>query len=356
MSQPPNLHKQSDEIDLIELFRTLWMKKRLIIFVTLAVTLAAAAYAFLTPPVYRAQASIMPPTLSDIAGFNLARNKDIGLEPFKIDDVYRVFTRNLQSDQSKRRFYSEVYLPSLTDDQKKASRDTLYKKFLERVAIAGPTNSQPDRFVLNIEGSDPIEAAQWAELYIKNVEQQSIKEMLSNAQSEIDVRGRNLMQQIETLRYSAKVRREDRMMQLKEALKVAQTIGLQNPPMIAGQMNDQLSAIMEGNLTYMRGAKALKAEIDALAQRASDDPFVPELRNLQEQHALYASLRIQPERVAVYRLDGTFETPDEPIKPKKSLILILGIVLGLVLGSFAALIQVISNNSRSSGKTAGNTV
>lgn len=340
MSQTPNIHQRNDEIDLFELFQKLWMSKWLIIGVTLAVTLVAAAYAFLTPPVYRAQAAVMPPSLSDIAGFNLARNKDIGLEPFKVDDVYRVFTRNLQSDQSKRRFYSEVYLPSLDEDQKKTSRDALYNAFLKRLNVAGPTAAQPDRFILSVEGSDPVEAAQWAERYIRDVEQQSIQEMLNNAQSEIEVRGRNLTQQIETLRESAKARREDRLVQLEEALKVAKVIGLENPPMIAGQMNDQLSAIMEGNLTYMRGAKALKAEINALAQRKSDDPFVPELRNLQEQHALYVSLHIQPERVAVYRLDGAIETPDQAIKPKKILILLLGMVLGLMLSIFAALIHV----------------
>ena len=356
MSLPPNVHKQSDEIDLVELIQKLWMKKWLIIGVTLGATLVAAAYAFLSPPVYRAQASVMPPTLSDIAGFNLARNKDIGLEPFKIDDVYRVFTRNLQSEQSKRRFYNEVYLPSLTDNQKKASRDALYKGFLGRLTVTGPTKSQSDRFVLNIEGGDPSEAAQWAEIYIKDVEQRSIEEMLGNAQSEIQVRGRNLTQQIETLRESAKIRREDRLAQLKEALKVAQAVGLENPPMIAGQMNDQLSAIMEGNLTYMRGAKALKAEINALSQRASDDPFVPELRTLQEQHSLYSSLRIQPDRVAVYRLDGAIETPDEPIKPKKMLILVLGLVIGFILGVFAALIQIMLVKSRSIGKAAGSAV
>lgn len=346
MSQTPNIHQRNDEIDLFELFQRLWSEKWLIIGITLAAVAIAGGYAFLTTPVYRAQAAVMPPSLSDIAGFNLARNKDIGLEPFKVDDVYRVFTRNLQSDQSKRRFYSEIYLPSLDEGQKKASRDALYGAFLKRLSVTGPTPAQPDRFTLSVEGSDPAEAAQWAERYVYEVEQRSIQEMLNNAQSEIEVRGRNLTQQIETLRESAKVRREDRLVQLEEALKVAQVIGLQNPPMIAGQMNDQLSAIMEGNLTYMRGAKALKAEIDALAQRKSDDPFVPELRNLQEQHALYASLHIQPERVAVYRLDGTIETPDQPIKPKKTLIVLVGAVLGGMLGIFVALIYIFAGSRK----------
>jgi len=347
MSQPPRTPQRNDEIDLFELVQKLWAKKWLIIGVTIGSIAMAGAYAFLTPPVYRAQAAIMPPTLSDIAGFNLARNKDIGLEPFKVDDVYRVFTRNLQSDQTKRRFYTEVYLPSLSEDQRTGPRDALYSRFLKRLAIAGPTAAQPDRFVLSVEGQDPAEAAQWAEHYIKDVEKRSIQEMLNNARSEIQVRGRNLVQQIETLRESARVRREDRSVQLEEALKVAQAIGLENPPMIAGQMNDQLSAIMEGNLTYMRGAKALKAEIEALKQRKSDDPFVPELRGLQEQHALYESLTIQPNRVAVYRLDGAIETPDQAVKPQKALILLLGAVLGGMLGVLAAIANILINRQKS---------
>ncbi len=359
MSQPSNLHKQSDEIDLVELLQKLWAKKRLIIGTTLAATLVAAAYAFLTPSVYRAQVGVMPPMMSDIAGFNLGRNRndipdlnmapyrDVGLEPFKVDDVYRVFTRNLQSDQTKRRFYNSVYLPSLSEDQKIGSRDALYRGFLARLSIAPPTTAQPDRFVLGIEGEDPGQAKRWVERYIEDVEQRSIQEMLDNAQSEIRVRGHNLMRQIETLRESAKARREDRSVQLEEALKVAQAIGLENPPIIPGQMNDQLSSIMEGNLSYMRGAKALKAEIEALKQRKSDDAFVPELRGLQEQLSLYNSLIIQPDRVAVYRLDGIVETPDQPIKPKKISIILVGMLLGGVLGVFAALINMLIVNQRS---------
>lgn len=361
MPHTPNIH-QNDEIDLAELVHKLWMRKWLIIGVTVAVTLIASAYAFLTPPVYRAQAALMPPSLSDIAGFNLARNmlsssseaagtdsdrnSNALLKPFTTKDVYSVFARNLQSDQSKRRFYRDVYLPTLGGEEKKGSQDSLYQGFLRRVSITTPTTAQPDRFVLNIDGLDPAQAAEWAERYIRDVEQRSLEEMLENAQSEIQVRGRNLMQQIETLRDSAKVRREDRLVQLEEALNVAQKIGLENPPMIAGQMSDQLSAIMDGNLAYMRGTKALKAEIEALKKRTSDDPFIPGLRNLQEQYALYTSLQIQPERVAVYRLDGAVQTPDNPIKPKKLLILALGVALGAILGLISALIMIFTERSK----------
>lgn len=43
----------NDEIDLVELFRALWRQRLLIVGVTFAVTLIAAAYAFLATPYYQ---------------------------------------------------------------------------------------------------------------------------------------------------------------------------------------------------------------------------------------------------------------------------------------------------------------
>jgi chain length determinant protein (polysaccharide antigen chain regulator) len=76
-----------------------------------------------------------------------------------------------------------------------------------------------------------------------------------------------------------------------------------------------------------------------LKARESDDPFIPELRNLEEKYKLYANVKLDPERVAVFRQDGEVEQPDTPIKPKKILILALGVVLGGMLGLFIALIR-----------------
>ena len=337
-----------NEIDLVELARNLWARKGIILLITLVFTGVAVGYAVLAKPVYRVQAAVVPPALSEIAGFNLGRNANIGLAPFNVDDVYRVFTRNLQSNQTKRRFYREVYLPSLSEDQKRGSQDAVYQKFLDTVTIVEPPPTQPGRFVLSIDHSDPEIGARWAGQYLADVEQRSVAEMIGNARSEIEVRGRNISQQIDSLRESARVRREDRALQLEEALSVASSIGLENPPVISGQMSDQLTAIMDGNLAYMRGAKALQAEIDALQHRKSDDPFVPELRGLQEQYALYASLKVDPERVAVFRMDGAIETPDAPVRPRKGLVIALGAGLGLIVSVFTALVLIAVRRPRKS--------
>ncbi|MHC5347853.1 GNVR domain-containing protein [Metapseudomonas furukawaii] len=119
---------------------------------------------------------------------------------------------------------------------------------------------------------------------------------------------------------------------------------MENPPVISGQDAEQISAFMAGGLTYMRGAKALRAELNGLEERASDDPFIPELRNLEEEYDRYTSMQADPGKVAVFWQDGETEIPDEPIKPKRVLSLALGIVLGGMFGLFIALIRLMLNN------------
>ena len=185
---------------------------------------------------------------------------------------------------------------------------------------------------------DPQEAARWAKQYIDLAAQRSMDEMRGNAQRELEVKGRNIQQQIDTLRQVVKERRTDRIARLKEALQVAEAIGVEKPPLIGPQVDQQLSAIMEGSLMYMRGTKALRAEIKALEARISDDPFIPALRGLQEQLALYENEKLNFDRVAVFRQDGAVEASDDPIKPRKILILVVGVILGGLIGCGVALL------------------
>ena len=58
--------------------------------------------------------------------------------------------------------------------------------------------------------------------------------------------------------------------------------------------------------------------------------------------------RSSPDTVSVYRQDGPIEQPDRPIKPKKGLIILLGLVLGGMLGFMIALVRhfVLTRKSR----------
>jgi chain length determinant protein (polysaccharide antigen chain regulator) len=323
-----------DEIDLVELFQSLWTQKGLIILITFVFAVGAASYAFLSKPVYEASAAVLPPSLSDIAGFNLGRAgaDEGGLKPFLVDDVYAVFIRNLQSDESRRKFFKEFYLPSLDDGQRTGSQDSLYKEFNGQFSVKA---NQPERYSIVIEHYNPELASAGVKKYIDQVSERSLNDVLQNAERELAVQARNIEQQIKSGRTSAKIRRDDRTKQLQEALTIADAIGLDNPPVV----NTELSAFMDGSLMYMRGAKSLRAEMEVLEARTSNDPFIPGLRDLEAKYQLLADVSIDRGNVAVFRQDGDIEVPDQPIKPKKVPIVALGIVLGGMLGVFIALIR-----------------
>lgn len=236
-------------------------------------------------------------------------------------------------------------MPSL-GGERPASRDSLYRVFNEKISITLPDKTQPSRYRLTVEQEDPELAAEWIRRYLADTAEHSVQEMVKNAHREIEVKARDVDQRIQTLRETAKLRREDRIVQLREALKVADAVGLEKPPMISGQVSEQLSATMNGSLMYMRGSKALRGEIEALESRVSDDPFIPALRTLQEQEKLYSSLRVNTDEVAVFRQDGSVETPDSPVKPKKLLLVMMGLLLGGAVGVVTVVFNSLYRNKR----------
>ncbi|QIB04309.1 chain-length determining protein [Pseudomonas fluorescens] len=330
--------QSANEIDLIALARGLWGQKWLILTVTLLVTAGAATYAYLSKPVYQAQLFIMPPTQNGIAELNYGRGKSTELDPYSIKHVYDVFARNLQGESLRQTFFNEVYLPSLDESQRKGALDRLYERFSRELVIRGPGKDTPDRYSVTVQGGDPVRATEWAKAYVARASEAAESELIKNVTAEAAVRARNLEQRIVGLRETAQRIREDRIQQLREALKIAEAIGLTGPSINSTAAVD--ITVETGNkMDYQRGSKALAAEVKALESRVSDDAFISDLRSLQMRYNFYRKLNIDPESISVYRQDGSVEVPQSPIKPRKALILLLGIIAGGLLGGFIALIR-----------------
>lgn len=335
-------YDDDDEIDLRELFSSLWAERAVIVLVTLLVAGIAAAYAFLVSPVYEAKSSLLPPQQSDIAAYNLGR-KAAGLPEFGVAEVYGIFTRNLRSEMASRSFFRDVYLPSLGDSERSLPQDKLWERFRGQLSVKAPDAKQrPEYFEVRIEQENPELAAKWVSLFVQRVADITLSDMQQNVRQQIDTRARELEQQIAVLREAAFKRRQDRMVRLKEALVTAELVGVASPQVVPGRTasDGDLAAFMDGSLMYMRGAKAIRSELKLLETRESDDPFIGELRALQSDQAFLQRINVQPDNVAVFTLDAAAETPDTPIKPKRMLILAVGMLLGGMLGVLVALVRV----------------
>ncbi|WP_204127017.1 LPS O-antigen chain length determinant protein WzzB [Pseudomonas ogarae] len=336
--------RDAGEIDLIELVRGLWAQKWLILGITLLVTVGAGLYAFLSKPVYESKLFIVPPTQNDIAELNYGRGKSTELDIYSIAYVYEVFARNLQGESLRQQFFNEVYLPSLSEAERKGSLDRLFERFSRELVIKGLGKGLPDRFSIAVQGADPVQVTKWAKSYVQRASEAAESELIKNVTTEASVRARNLEQRIVSLRENAQRVREDRIQQLREALKVAESIGL-NFPAINSTAAVDITVETGQKMDYQRGSKALAAEIKALESRTSDDAFIKDLRSLQMRYNFYRKLNIDPESIAVYRQDGSVDVPESPIKPKKGLILVLGFVAGLLLGGFVALVRFALNRN-----------
>lgn len=330
----------SDEIDLVELFQNLWKEKLLIIAVTVVVTVAAAAFAFRSAPEYETKAGVLPPHLSDIAGYNLGRS-EAALNQFSVSDIYAVFKTNLLSVSLKRAFFRETYLPALAVDKRNRAQDKLWVEFNEILTVKAPDiKNRPDLYEVKVAYVSPVLAAEWVNHYIDMAANKTEQDMQENLRTEIAAKTQVIEKQIDALRTTAQKRREDRIVRLRDALVVAEAVGLDTPQVVAAKTSSDgdLAQFIDGNLMYMRGAKAIRAELAVLEKRENDDPFINKLRELQNRLDFLQKIDDNPDDVSVVTLDSSAEVPETPVKPKKLIILALGIIVGGMLGVFVALI------------------
>lgn len=343
MSQipPASSNIPSDEIDLVELLEQLWKQKLLIALVTLIVTVVAASYTFLSAPVYEAKTSLLPPRLADIAGYNLGR-AEAGLPEFTVEKIYSIFTRNLRSEYQRNSFFEQVYLPAQAAEGAPETKDQLREALNRKLVVSNPdAKNNPDRFEVAVQSAVSSRAAEWANLYVERAANKTRQDMADTVATEISTRVKSIKSRIEVLRENAKKLREDRIARLNEALIVADKVGVQAPQVKASRTSSdgELEQFVDGNLIYMRGAKAIRAELTVLQSRTNDDPFIAGLRDFENQLDFLSKVSVSPDNVTVFTLDNTAEAPEAPIKSKKTLIIALGVVLGGMLGVFIALIR-----------------
>lgn len=327
-------NQYADEIDAVLIARALWSRVWVIVGITAIAGVLGLTYAFLSDRVYEARAYLVPPTQSDIAELNTGRTREFELTPYSIEDVYRLFLRNLRSESLRQEFFTTEYLPTLSDDQKAQTQDALYAEFLKKLQVAPVTADEIGRYSVVAQTGNPEKAVEWVKGYIKHAELLANSEIMKNVSYEAKVRAKNVQQEIDTKRETGETSRGDMITKLRAALSVAQASGVQKPTVTFG--NSSVAGNMGDDMSFLRGVDALNAEIKNLESRSSNDAFIKELRNLQAKKSFYDKLAVAPREINMYRYDGVVETPETAIKPKKTLVIGLALVLGLMLGVLSA--------------------
>lgn len=340
----------SDEIDLRDLILTLWQSRLLIIGITLLVLIGAAIYAFTTTPVYETQAQTLPPPASGLESYNTAHQmtgpaaEAVSMQNTRISDAipalspneaYQLFLRHASSVSLRQEFFQEHYLPYASESPSEAEEAALWRRFNTDLTITLPRRAEDNNLMqLKLQGEDPQLIAEWLNTYLDMAIFRTQAEFAENLGSAVNQRRSSLEEQAATLRAGKRKEREHEIARLEEALALAESIGLEEPP-TAGNLITSYS----GDTTYMRGAKALRSELELLRNRKSDDPFIEQLPAISKRLELLNNINLSPASIQVATIDEPARIPQQSIKPRKALILALGLVLGGMLGIFVALIR-----------------
>lgn len=342
-----------DEISLIDLFQIFIRRRRLIAVTTFTCLLTAVLAIIISAPRYEVEVRVDRPYENEIAWLNLGRTSATGLSAFNSEHVFGYFTRELLSGHAFQRFFNDLYLPSLDGERRQAPEARLQEEARKLMVIKAPDNRRKDQrqlYSLTIAADDPSRAVQWMTHFLELVTLDAKKKLIDDASAGLEVAVQNAQRDLAELRLTAHRKRLDRTQQLKEALIVANAVGLRDPQVTAVRppSSDQTSPFIDGSSLYARGAKSLSAELDILENRSDDDAFISGLRDTESRLRLWkALLEGDTGKFDVYRLDAEIVTPVDPVKPKKANMLALALILGLVASVLLALLVEAVSNSRS---------
>jgi len=333
---PPRDH-YDDEIDLFELWDKLWSQRLFIVAITAIVVLLAVGYLLISKPVYQAEAYFLAPLKQDVQELSsLYDSGENGLnvtERYTPEKVYSEFQKNLKSRQVRREFFDNKELVKLylSDGEATSVNDVFEKTFNEDLKVNLPKKGKGEVVSIYFQLTDQALSAELLNDFIQFSMTKTVRDLIKSINSEIETQEVILKDKMSAMKKLALLRRQDRIEQLEETLSLAMAADI-----IEARINDSANEL---NMDYMRGAKVIESEIEILKSRKSDDAFIPELRDLEEEHSYLTSIKLDKEKIQVAIIDQQAYIPEEPIKPKKILVLAISIALGGLLGIMLALVR-----------------
>lgn len=298
---------QEDEIDLRELFKTLLKHKIKIILITLAVTFSAVVYAFITPKVYEATAVL--------------KIGEYMLEDTNANTTTKVTVANT-SELSKELeiLFIDILKNNKNRDATIEKIDLLKKQtnFLE-ITASGSSNG-----VAKAELQKVID-------YIQNSHKKILDDVKNIQEAKAkQIEGRLVILKTKTLpalndkiaRYKKDIKNhENNFLDIQNNLK---TIKNSNPTLAALQINEQ------GYLADI----IIKLK-DSLEEFESEKNNIEVIKIEKLEEGLKAlNVLMQPHNYKNTEVVGNIMTNDYPIKPKKSLIVAVAFITGLILSIF----------------------
>lgn len=293
-----------DELELLELFDSLWKGKWFILSMTLSFIFVTALYFFLKAPVYQAKITLISPIAADIAVLNLERFQNKDLKPISVKDAHNVFKGVLFAESTIQSFRKENPKILITVESPSSySISVTAQGFSEQVV------------------SDAVKS------YVNRAEQIAIDRLNGALTKELNDVALHLQKKMKVAQESAHAQQQAQLIRLKEALHIAKAIDLKQPRSLA----DHSAYTDLNNPAYLRGSQALTAEIEHIEKRSANDLFNNNFSKLQKQYGLVQQMVKESKNFRLARIDEAIVLDNTTsLQSKKRWILLSGILGGLL--------------------------
>ena len=369
---------ETDEVDLIELIRTLWKKKLWIILSAFICTTIAAGYAFTAKEQWTSTAVIVAPRSTELGKLFSVRAeyaRIIGDHDFSTgglsNSLYGQFKHFLLSNDLKREFLSQSsliknYTKDMTEEQREDYIENAISKYLvvHEVDPKKKDLTELDKIGLKITFSAETPKLAQAVLldYVNFVNQfvlnQINKEFKLGFNLRLDALKFTKNQIEESLTEAKTVQVEN----LDKALNIAKKAGIRDfskgnsnnlsvPEYMLGEgrLNISDSKLADGTYLFMLGEKYLQAQLDI----AKNTKIVYPVDYYSTERQLTKLTKLEPSLDNIGEVKSYYylSSPDYPMikdKPKKLLILVIGFLIGLILSSFIILLSSLIQSTKKS--------
>lgn len=303
---------QEDEIDLKELFKTIWAKKIFIVIFTLVVTILAGFYAYIKTPIYEAKA------LLEIGEYKKNPVDDAVALEKKLSTIFIDMEKNLKYKTSEISNISVVKgLKNFLEIKSESTSNEEAKNEILKVLT----------FAQNEHEKILDDVKKQKEMELRNIDLQ-ISDIKSKSVDLIDKKIENNIKNLKSL--------EEQLKQIDENLKKIDTL---NPSLAALKLMEKRDITNSINTITIQNFEL---------ESKKDELLTTTLYKLEESKKII-ELSLLPHDYKNTQIVGEIMTNDFPAKPKKSLIVAVAFVTGFILSIFLVfVIQFIQGTKKES--------
>ena len=293
---------EEDEIDLKELFKTIWAKKIFIVIFTLVVTILAGFYAYSKTPIYEAKALL---EIGEYKINNTTKNSvdDASTLEKKLSTLFVDMEKNLKDKTSEISNISVVKgLKNFLEIKSESTSNEEAKNEILKVLT----------FVQNEHEKILDDVKKQKEMELRNIDLQ-ISDIKSKSVALIDKKIENNIKNLKSL--------EEQLKQVDENLKKIDTL---NPSLAALKLMEKRDITNSINTITIQNFEL---------ESKKDELLTTNLYKLEESKKII-ELSLLPHNYKNTQIVGEIITNDFPTKPKKKLIVAVAFVTGFIISIF----------------------